>query len=91
MAQKNLEIDMIINQVIGILNRYVDAVSRDIPETTFNTKLKTDFLTNKAAFAFLLVKAFLSDPNGPPPGIVVGRAKQLCLIGSKQLAHSFAS
>ena len=55
MAQKNLEINMIIDHVIGILNGFIDAVSRGVPSTTLDTHLNTDFSTNKAAFACLQV------------------------------------
>ena len=40
MAQKTLGIDIIIDHVIGILNRYTDIVSRRIPSITLDTKLK---------------------------------------------------
>ena len=55
MTQKNLEIDMTIDHVIGILNGFTDAVIRGISATTLNTKHKKYFLTNEAASACLQV------------------------------------
>ena len=46
---------MLIDYVIGILNGFADTVSRGIPSTTLNTKLKEDFSTNENVFACLQV------------------------------------
>ena len=55
MGQKHLSLDLIIDHVAGLLNGFSDAVSRGIPSTTLNTKLKKDFPTNEATFACLQV------------------------------------
>ena len=55
MAQKNLDIDVIIEHVIGKFNGFADAVSRGEPSVTLDTHLKKYFTTNAAAFAGLQV------------------------------------
>ena len=55
MAQKHLEIKVLIEHVIEKLNGFADTVSRGEPPVTLDTHLKKDFTTNNAVFACLQV------------------------------------